>query len=107
MADIVVGCDLDGTYLSGFRPQEAEYVFITGRKSDDWKNTVKQVGADRPLYLRPIWFPGDSPHWKAAVIQWLHLTKFYEDDPNQAREIRRICPNCEVVMVRDGKIVPG
>lgn len=102
-----VGCDLDGTYLSGFRPPENEYVFITGRTTDDWINTVRQVGSDRPLYLRPTWFPGDSPHWKAAVIQWLRITKFYEDDSNQAREIRRICPQCEVVMVRDGVIVPG
>lgn len=107
MNPVRVGCDLDGTYLSGFRPADADYVFVTGRTTGDWKNTVKQVGVERPLYLRPTGFPGDSPHWKAAVIQWLGLTKFYEDDEHQAAEIRRICPQCEVVMVKDGAIVPG
>jgi hypothetical protein len=100
-----IGCDLDGTYLSGFRPPESDYVFITGRKVDDWTRTVEQVGSDRPLYLRPLWFPGSSPHWKAAMIQWLRITKFYEDEPGQAQEIRRRCPDCRVVMVKNGQIV--
>lgn len=101
----MTGCDLDGTYLSGFRPSESEYVFVTGRKTSDWCNTVRQVGIDRPLYLRPTLFPGDSPHWKAAVIQWLGITKFYEDERGQASEIKRICPACQVVLVQDGKII--
>jgi hypothetical protein len=100
-----VGCDLDGTYLSGFRPPEAEYVFITGRLTDDWKNTVNQVGSDRPLYLRPTWFPGDSQHWKAMLIQSLKITRFYEDDIYQAKEIKRICPQCTVVIIANGVIV--
>lgn len=103
----MIGCDIDGTYLSGFRPQEEDYVFISGRKTEDWENTVRQVGSDRPIYLRPPFFPGDSPHWKAAMIHAMQITKFYEDDVNQAKEIRRTCPLCLVVMVRDGQIVEG
>jgi len=101
----MIGCDLDGTYLSGFRPAEENYIFVTGRKADDWANTIRQVGAERVLYLRPIWFHGDSPHWKAFIIQTMGIIKFYEDEPGQAREIKRICPTCQVVLVRDGKIV--
>lgn len=101
------GCDLDGTYLSGFRPEETDYIFITGRKAPDWANTIRQVGIERLIYFRPIWFPGDSQHWKAMIIQQMKLTKFYEDDINQAREIKRTCPQCQVVIVKDGKIVDG
>jgi hypothetical protein len=101
----VIGCDIDGVLTTGFKPAEPDYVILSGRLQTDWKDTVKQIGVDRPIYLRPVSFPGTSQHWKAACIQWLGITKFYEDDEGQAKEIRRICPGCEVVMVRDGKIV--
>jgi hypothetical protein len=101
-----VGCDIDGVLTTGFRPEEPDYVIISGRKTDDWPNTLKDFGGlDRRIYLRPLHFPGDSPHWKAAMIQWLKITRFYEDDPGQAREIRRICPECVVMIVKDGKVV--
>lgn len=101
----MIGCDIDGVLTTGFRPEEADYVIISGRKTDDWPNTLELLGHDRRIYLRPIYFPGDSPHWKAAMIQWLKITKFYEDDLRQAREIRRICPECVVVLVKDGQVV--
>jgi hypothetical protein len=90
---------------TGFRPPEADYVILSGRLQADWKDTVAQIGTSRPIYLRPPYFPGTSQHWKAACIQWLGITKFYEDDEGQARDIRKFCPQCEVVMVKDGKVV--
>lgn len=100
-----VGCDIDGTYLSGFRTEEKDFVFITGRKTEDWGDTVRQLGTEHPLYLRPPWFPGDSPHWKAAMIQWLRIEKFYEDETGQAEVIARRCPDCQVVLIKAGQIV--
>jgi hypothetical protein len=100
-----VGCDLDGVLADGFTPEEADFAIISGRHTDDWGRTLGQVGATRPIYLRPPHFAGDSPHWKAAMIQAMGITKFYEDDPNQAREIRRICPKCTVCLVRGGRVV--
>lgn len=102
----MIGCDIDGVLTTGFRPEEPDYVIISGRKTDHWPNTLKDFDRlGKRIYLRPIFFPGDSPHWKAAMIQWLGITKFYEDDRNQAREIRRICPTCAVHLVRDGKVI--
>ncbi len=100
-----VGCDLDGVLADGFTPHEQDFAIISGRFTDDWDRTLSQVGTSRPIYLRPPYFAGDSPHWKAAIIQATGITKFYEDDANQAREIRRICPNCVVNLVRQGKVV--
>ena len=107
----MIGCDIDGVLvdrngLTGFLPTEPDYVIISGRKTDDWPNTLASLGhLDKRIYLRPLRFPGDSPHWKAAMIGWLGIVKFYEDDPNQAREIRRICPGCAVHLVKDGRVV--
>jgi len=41
--------------------------------------------------------------WKAEMIRLLGVTKFYEDNASQASLIKRLCPNCEVVMVIGGK----
>lgn len=103
----MIGCDIDGVLVAKvpFVVPESDYVIISGRKTDDWPNTLKSLGHERRIYLRPVYFPGDSPHWKAAMIQWLGVTKFYDDDPNQAREIRRICPGCIIGLIKDGKIV--
>lgn len=100
-----VGCDLDGVLADGFTPEEKDFAIISGRKTDDWERTCKQVGTSRPIYLRPPQFAGDSPHWKAAMIQAMGITKFYEDRPEQAAEIRRICPACVVHLVKDGKVI--
>lgn len=104
---ITTGCDLDGTFLSGFRPPESEYVFVTGRLITDWSITIRQIGAERPLFMRPVWFPGNSPHWKSMIIQTMKLVKFYEDDIGQAQEIKRCCPQCQVVIIQNGQIVNG
>jgi hypothetical protein len=100
-----VGCDLDGVLADGFMPPEAEFVIISGRHTDDWDRTLRQVGASRPIYLRPPNFPGDSPHWKAAMIQAMGITRYYEDRPEQAAEIRRVCPACVILLVENGKVI--
>jgi hypothetical protein len=100
-----VGCDLDGVLADGFTPPEPEFVIISGRQTDDWPRTIAQVGTSRPIYLRPPHFPGDSPHWKAAIIQACGITRFYEDLIDQATEIRRICPSCVVLLVRQGQVI--
>lgn len=100
-----VGCDIDGVLAAGFVPPEADYVVISGRKTDEWASTIRLLGSSRPIYLRPPWFPGDSQHWKAHIIQSCKITKFYEDRPEQATEIKRCCPECRVFLVKDKVIV--
>lgn len=100
-----IGCDLDGVLADGFTPPEADFAVISGRHVDDWERTVRQVGAGRPIYLRPPFFPGTSEHWKSHIIQCTGITRFYEDRPEQAAEIRRCCPGCVVLLVKNGRVV--
>ena len=104
---MLVGCDVDGVLYSThpFKPPEHDYIIITGRQTDDWRRTVGHVGTYRPIYLRPFNFPGEAGEWKAAIIKTIGITKFYEDTRSQAEVIRRICPECEVHLVKDGKVV--
>jgi hypothetical protein len=100
-----VGCDIDGVLASGFVPAEAEFCAISGRRTDDWDRTIGQIGASRPIYLRPQYFPGEAGEWKAAIIMTTGITKFYEDMRDQAEVIRRICPRCVVHLVEGGRVV--
>lgn len=100
-----VGCDVDGVLADGFVPPEADFCVISGRTTDEWARTVAKVGASRPIYLRPPNFPGEAAVWKATVIRTTGITRFYEDMPDQARDIRIICPDCVVVLVKQGEIV--
>lgn len=100
-----VGCDLDGVLADGFTPKEADFSILSGRHTDDWDRTIRQVGASRPIYLRPPLYPFESGEWKAEMIRVLGIRKFYEDDPNQARVIRKACPECHVHLVKDGRVI--
>ena len=100
-----VGCDVDGVLADGFTPAETEFCVISGRQTDDWERTIRQVGTVQPIYLRPPSFPGEAGEWKAAIIMTTGITKFYEDMRDQAEVIRRICPQCQVHLVRNGRIV--
>lgn len=100
-----VGCDIDGVLADGFTPPEADFCAVSGRRTDDWLRTIGQIGTDRPIYLRPPNFPGEAGEWKAVVIMTTGITKFYEDTRKQAEVIRRICPQCEVHLVKHGKVI--
>lgn len=101
----MIACDIDGTYMSGFRPSERDYVFISNRLTDQWSRTIADVGTKRPIYLRPPEFEGEWHEWKVLLIRALKITKLYEDNPKEAVEIKRECPECRIVMVKDGQVV--
>ena len=103
------GYDIDGVLLEGIKPKKP-YVVISGRRTDWWKKTVREIGTNAPIYLRPITFGKRydatmSGMWKAIMITMFKVKKFYEDDDIQAGVIKDYCPDCKVVMVKEGKII--
>lgn len=103
----LIGYDVDGVATEGVRPNPGEdAVYISGRTRDEFDRTVSCLGTDHAIYLRPYGEYGDAMlagTWKAEMIRLLGVTKFYEDNASQASLIKRLCPNCEVVMVIGGK----
>jgi len=91
------GYDIDGVLSKGIIPIEP-YVVISGRHRKQWSKTIKLIGTNAPIYLRPS---HDIPTgiWKGNMIKLLGVTEFYEDTKHQAIQIRKINPNVKIVKV--------
>ena len=95
------GYDIDGVLTKKVKP-EKPYVVISGRTIDEWDKTIKQIGTDTPIYLRPYGKFGDvilAGIWKAEMITRFKIDKFYEDDKRQAEIISKYCPWCEIIII--------
>lgn len=95
------GYDLDGV-MGKIKPKKP-YVIISGRLYDEWGKTIKEVGTDVPIYLRPSGKWGDEISaglWKAEMINKLDITEYYEDSFVQIQIIQGNCPNCKVIKIR-------
>jgi hypothetical protein len=101
------GYDIDGVLTAGVRPVEP-YIIISGRNKEQFQDTTDMLwnlGITGPVYLRPFGGEGQrelSGMWKAWMISTAKVTTFYEDEDLQADIIRHACPDCKVVMVRNG-----
>ena len=91
------GYDIDGVLSKGIVPIQP-YVVISGRHRKKWNETIKLIGTNAPIYLRPTY---DVPTgiWKGQMIKDLGVTEFYEDTKHQAIEIRKLNPTVKIVKV--------
>jgi hydroxymethylpyrimidine pyrophosphatase-like HAD family hydrolase len=97
----ITGYDIDGVLTAGIKPKKP-YVIISGRTYREWRRTLKEIGTDAPIYLRPYGKGYDcsvSGFWKAEIIMRLGIKKFYEDQIEQAEVIKMYCPDCKIIMV--------
>ncbi len=97
------GYDIDGVLIpQKVRPQKP-YIIITGRKYEEWDRTIKQIGTEAPIYMRPYGEHGDqllAGKWKAEMINKLGIKIFYEDDPVQIKIIQENCLNVKIIQVK-------
>ncbi len=96
------GYDIDGVLVPRRVVPLAPYVVISGRLYTEWERTIKEIGMDVPIYLRPHGIHGDrcqAGYWKASMSRRLGITDFFEDDAYQAEIIRGLCPECRVHMM--------
>lgn len=99
---VKVGYDIDGVLTNGFI-REKPYVLITGRTINQWEDTIYDFGhLHCPVYLRPFGLPEDqkaAAEWKMNMINWIGLDKYYEDNPEIVRYLKRNCPHTTIVQV--------
>jgi hypothetical protein len=100
----MVGYDIDGVITAGVIPSPAG-VIITGRSYEEAPETItrlRRLGVFNAVYFNPVPFTEKSleqaGEWKATMINLLHVTTFYEDDPVQVAIIRERT-QCDVVPV--------
>ena len=91
--------DIDGVLSAGVVPKEP-YIVISGRNSQQWKETVELIGTNAPIYLSPYASTTlNAARWKSDVINYFNVDTFYEDEEAQAEIIRTNCPDCKVILV--------
>lgn len=87
-------------------------VIITGRSIEEMRETramLDKKGIKNELHLNPLPFDQktreSSGIHKGNVINWLWskgtlIQCHFEDDPIQAAEIKKLCPNVNVILVQ-------
>ena len=95
------GYDIDGVAdrILGFKQP---CVFISGRTFAEYDGLPKNLAQQAPVYIRGVGEFRDHQHsgeFKAAMINMLGVTEFYEDRDDQIAIIQKLCPGCSVVKV--------
>jgi hypothetical protein len=111
------GFDYDGTITAGLIPADKDSVVITGRGPDQEKYTradLEKIGlGDIPI----VFFPGQRElvkkseefrnrtlgEYKAKTIKKLGVKTYYEDNPEQAKVIKELMPDVNVILVNEMK----
>lgn len=96
------GFDLDGvlTAMNGIQLPVGAIV-ISGRTWAEYDDTARMIATQIPVYIRGTGAYGDHLHagiFKAAMINFLGVTVFHEDHPQQVEIIKRLCPQVKIVL---------
>ena len=97
------GYDCDGVLTAGIIPVKP-YVVITGRGADKDDAHIESLRKDAPVYLRTPEYshtPISIGYFKASIINKLGVTKFFENNVQEAIIIQINCPECVVELVGD------
>lgn len=89
-----------------FTPQE-DAVIITWRPIQDKKETIKRLrknGINNEIYFNR-WKPStnNAIRTKELRIKALRLDKFYESDKKQAKQLKKLCPSCKILVFNHTK----
>ena len=96
------GYDIDGVLVPQKVKPQKPYIIITGRTYKEWDRTIKEVGTEAPIYMRPYGEYGNQSlagKWKAEMINKLGVETFYEDDPVQIKIIQEDCSNVKIIQI--------
>lgn len=110
----IASFDIDGVLNMGSYPgvrPGVQDVIITGRSYEEKEETtafLERLGIENEVYMNPL--PFDLKTRKGSGIhkgltlnklrkQGLNVVIHYEDDPIQAEEIRKFCPDVQVVLL--------
>lgn len=110
MTKITTAVDYDGTFSVGITPAEPFYV-ITGRKKNDIEDIKQELKKRGRSEVKIIPYPKDDlteenlnekiGTFKGEAIKKLGIKKFFEDSEEQAKVIKQLNPDLELIMVKD------
>ena len=104
---MIIGSDYDETFSDHPELWSIANLIITGRSWEDYENfTADKVGPDIPVFMNPAQLEKNNVmeivQHKANIINKIGISKFYEDQPDEAKMIQLLAPKCKVILVKKG-----
>lgn len=80
---------------------------VTGRSWEESQDLYDEAGdLDIPVFFNPTSSKENDGHkivlWKAEIINRCGVTRFWEDVPQEYQQLKILCPNCKVILVKPG-----
>lgn len=93
-------------------PKERKFSIITNRSSKFRAETKKWIrryfnGRCKRLVMNSgaNFFHKDTLYYKATVINEEKFDRYYENSKRLCKSLRKKCPNCEIILVKDGEVI--
>jgi hypothetical protein len=100
--------DFDGTWENISNLWGDVEAIVTGRSFQDYQDMMDEwEGPKKPIFMNPIEIKNNSINkivlHKAEVINRCGVTTYYEDMPQEAAQLRILCPKTKIVLVKPGQ----
>lgn len=99
--------DFDGTYSDKPELKGITDAIVTGRSWEEAQDLYDEAGRlTIPVFFNPVASKDNTSFkivsHKANIINQCKATRFYEDVPQEAEQLKILCPNCKIVLVKEG-----
>lgn len=99
--------DYDGTYDSHPEIHGLAEAIVTG---NSWQNSShiyeQELDFTLPVFFNPVNDKDNDQQkiilHKAEIINRCKVDKFFEDQPQEAAQLKILCPNTKIVLVHEG-----
>jgi 2-hydroxy-3-keto-5-methylthiopentenyl-1-phosphate phosphatase len=99
--------DFDGTYSDHPELAGITDAIVTGRSWEESQDLYDELGdSDLVVFFNPVSTTKNDASkivlHKAEIINRCGVGKFFEDVPQEAAQLKILCPSTKIVLVRDG-----
>lgn len=99
--------DFDGTWTDHPEIHGNVDAIVTGRSWQESQDLFDEAGQiDIPVFFNPVSSKDNNGNkivlHKAEMINRCNVIKFYEDVPQEAAQLRILCPQTKIVLVKEG-----
>jgi hypothetical protein len=105
----VILSDYDGSYDTFPEIRKIAQAIVTGNSWEDADDVFDMEVPLIPIFFNPVSSKENNQGkiilHKANIINLCKATKFFEDVPEEASQLRLLCPNTKIILVpKGGKI---
>lgn len=99
--------DFDGTFSNHPELKGIIDAIVTGRSWEESQDLYDEAGElTVPVFFNPVTSKNNTAFkivlHKAEIINRCGVTRFWEDVPAEAAQLKILCPNCKIILVHEG-----